>query len=154
MNRLQRTTVILLAAALSGCSHESWTKVEETTRASSLFNSVLFPVNLVAKAGQAISTPGMTSLSHSDGGKRIEYSQRITAAAKIDEGAFARAFVTIRVRFMQGDYGDVSPEQVQANARLKPGDKGTVGSYQVGQNTIFVKNDGDTYRVRYEDEME
>lgn len=154
MKLLKLSIAVLSTAALSACSHESWTKVEETTRVSSLFNSVLFPVNLVAKAGQAFSTPGIASLPDSEGGKRIVYSKQITAASSTDEGAIARAFTTIRVRFIQRDYGDVLPDQAQANAMLKPGDKGAVGRYQLGEKSIIVRDAGDAYKVRYEDEVE
>jgi hypothetical protein len=115
---------------------------------------VLFPVNLVAKAGQAFSTPGIASFPDSEGGKRILYSKQITAASSTDEGAFARAFTTIRVRFIQRDYGDVLPDQAQANAMLKPEDKGAVGRYQLGEKFIIIRDAGNAYKVRYEDEEE
>ena len=40
---------------LPGCSHESWTNIEETTRLPSVAAPILAPVNWVAKAGRALT---------------------------------------------------------------------------------------------------
>jgi len=146
-----KETLILAAIAtamvLSGCSHESWVKTEETTRVSGFFNTVLLPVNIVAHIGKSVTEPGkvLSSDSLKDGG--FIFSKQITENVTKDDGEFSRSFTTIKIRFKRGDYGDIA-SQTNGNENIK------TGRYKVGERYIIVKGTEDVYKVRYEDEVE
>ena len=146
-------TYLAIMASTTGCSHESWTKVEETTRVSSMFNSVLFPVNLVAKVGKAASSPAELSDGNTLRAKQFVLSKRVLADFSAD-ATFMGAILTIQDKIKQQDFGSVVPGQTHENDNPQAGGSGAVGRYPVGDTFIIVIDEGSEYKVRYEDEVE
>ncbi len=146
-------TYLAIMALTTGCSHESWTKVEETTRVSSMFNSVLFPVNLVAKVGKAASSQAELPNGDTLRAKQFVLSKRVLADFSADS-TFMGAILTIQDKFKQQDFGSVVPGQTHENDNLQAGGSGAVGRYSVGDTFIIVIDEGSEYKVRYEDEVE
>ena len=145
-------TYLAIMALTTGCSHESWTKVEETTRVSSMFNSVLFPVNLVAKVGKAASSPAELPDGDTLRAKQFVLSKRVLADFSAD-ATFMEAILAVQDKFKQQDFGSV-PGQTHENDNLQAGGSGAVGRYPVGDTFIIVIDEGSEYKVRYEDEVE
>ncbi len=137
----------------AGCSHESWTSVEETTRLPSVAAPILAPVNWVAKAGRAVTSKSSES-SDTDRGKRFVLSSRVMDSF-ISDGKFMDEVLTMQSRFRTYDWGDITAEQHQANTKLKGG-KGTLGRYPARSNgsAIIITDEGSEFTVRYEDEPE
>lgn len=146
-------TYLAILASTTGCSHESWTKVEETTRVSSMFNSVLFPVNLIAKVGKAASSPAKLPDGDTLRAKQFVLSKRVLADFSADS-SFMGAILTIQDNFKQQDFGNAAPGKTQVDGHLQAGGSGAVGRYLVGDAFIIVIDEGSEYMVRYEDEVE
>lgn len=144
---------VLPLLLMTGCSHESWTNVEETTRLPSVAAPILAPVNWVAKAGRAVTSKSSES-SDTDRGKQFVLSRRIMDDFSSD-GKFMEELLAVQSRFRAHDWGAVSPEQLQANNSSNHG-KGIVGRYPTGSNgsTIIITDEGSEFKVRYEDEPE
>ena len=142
-----------MLALCAGCSHESWTSVEETTRLPSVAAAILVPVNLVAKAGRALNSKSSES-SDTDRGKRFVLSSRVMDSFSSD-GKFMDEVLAMQGRFRSCDLGDITAEQLQANTKLKGG-KGTLGRYPTSSNgsVIIITDEGSEFKVRYEDEPE
>lgn len=146
-------TYLAIMASTTGCSHESWTKVEETTRVSSMFNSVLFPVNLVAKVGKAASSPAELSDGDTRRAKQFVLSKRVLADFSAD-ATFMGAILAVQDKFKQQDFGSAVPGKTHVDDHLQAGGSGAVGRYPVGDTFIIVTDEGSEYKVRYEDEVE
>lgn len=144
---------VLPLLLMTGCSHESWTNVEETTRLPSVAAPILAPVNWVAKAGRAVTSKSSES-PDTDRGKQFVLSRRIMDDFSSD-GKFMEELLAVQSRFRAHDWGAVSPEQLQANNSSNHG-KGIVGRYPTGSNesTIIITDEGSEFKVRYEDEPE
>ena len=142
-----------MLALCAGCSHESWTSVEETTRLPSVAATILVPVNWVAKAGRAVTSKSSES-SDTDRGKRFVLSSRVMHSFSSD-GKFMDEVLAMQSRFRSCDWGDITAEQLQANTKLKGG-KGTLGRYPTSSNgsAIIITDEGSEFKVRYEDEPE
>ena len=138
---------------LPGCSHESWTNIEETTRLPSVAAPILAPVNWVAKAGRAL-TGRSSETPDAERGKQFVLSRRVMDRFSND-GKFSEEVLEIQNRFRSHDWGDISSEQFQANAKRKGG-KGTIGRYSTGSNgsALIITDEGSEFKVRYEDEPE
>ncbi|BCS51801.1 hypothetical protein [Geobacter sp. SVR] len=142
-----------LLALCAGCSHESWTNVEETTRLPSMAAPILAPVNWVTKAGRAVTSKSSES-SDSDRGKQFVLSRRVMDDFSSD-GKFMEEVLAVQSRFRAHDWGSVTPEQLQANSSSNRG-KGSVGRYPTGSKgaAIIITDEGSEFKVRYEDEPE
>ncbi len=142
-----------MLALCAGCSHESWTSVEETTRLPSVAATILVPVNWVAKAGRAVTSKSSES-SDTDRGKRFVLSSRVMDSFSSD-GKFMDEVLAMQSRVRSCDWGDITAEQLQANTKLKGG-KGTLGRYPTSSNrsAIIITDEGSEFKVRYEDELE
>ena len=142
-----------MLALCAGCSHESWTSVEETTRLPSVAATILVPVNWVAKAGRAVTSKSSES-SDTDRGKRFVLSSRVMDSFSSD-GKFMDEVLAMQSRFRSYDWGDITAEQLQANTKLKGG-KGTLGRYPTSSNgsAIIITDKGSEFTVRYEHELE
>ncbi|MDU0460420.1 MAG: hypothetical protein RW306_16955 [Geobacteraceae bacterium] len=140
-----------MLALCAGCSHESWTNVEETTRLPTVAAPILAPVNWIAKAGRAVTSKSSES-SDTDRGKQFVLSRRVMDSFSSD-GKFMDEVLAVQRRFRSYDWGDITAEQFQANTKLKGG-KGTLGHYPTGSNgsAIIITDEGSEFKVRYEDE--
>ena len=149
-SRIALGCILILGA---GCSHESWTNVEETTRLPSIAAPILAPVNWVAKAGRAVTSKSSES-SDTDRGKQFVLSRRVMDDFSND-GKFMEELLAVQSRFRAQDWGAVSPEQLQANSSSNHG-KGSVGRYPIGSKgaAIIITDEGSEFKVRYEDEPE
>ena len=138
---------------LPGCSHESWTNIEETTRLPSVAAPILAPVNWVAKAGRAL-TGRSSETPDTERGKQFVLSRRVMDRFSNDR-KFSEEVLEIQNRFRSHDWGDISSEQFQANAK-REGGKGTIGRYSTGSNgsALIITDEGSEFKVRYEDEPE
>ena len=136
----------------TGCSHETWTTVEETSRLPSLAAPILTPVSWVAMAGRAATSP-TSEWSDADRGKQFVLTRRVLGDFSSD-GTFMEEVLTMQSRFRARDWGDISPEQLQTNSSSTTG-KGVVGRYPTGKNrSIIITDEGSEFKVRYEDEAE
>ncbi|NTV49272.1 MAG: hypothetical protein HGB32_01210 [Geobacteraceae bacterium] len=142
-----------ILALCAGCSHESWTNVEETTRLPSVAAPILAPVNWVAKAGRAVTSKSSES-SDTDRGKQFVLSRKVMDDFS-SNGKFMEELLAVQSRFRGHDWGAVSPEQLEANSNSNRG-KGSVGRYPTGSNgaAIIITDEGSEFKVRYEDEPE
>ncbi len=135
----------------AGCSHESWTTVEETTRLPTVAAPILAPINWVAKAGRAL-TSGASESATTERGKQFVLSRRVMDSFSAD-GKIMDKVLAVQGRFRSFDWGDISAEQFQANAKLQGG-KGAFGRYPTDSTVpaIIITDEGSEFRVRYEDE--
>jgi len=142
-----------MLALCAGCSHESWTCVEETTRLPSVAAAILVPVNWVAKAGRAVTSKSSES-SDTDRGKRFVLSSRVMDSFSTN-GKFMEEILAMQSRFRSHDWGDITAELLQANTKFEGG-KGTLGRYPTSSNgsAIIITDEGSEFKVRYEDEPE
>ena len=142
---------IFIGALMAGCSHETWTKVEETSRLPSVAAPILVPVNWVAKAGRAVTSKSSES-SDTERGKQFVLSHRAMENFSSD-GKFMEEILAMQGRFRSRDWGDISAEQLQANTKLNGG-RETVGRYPTGITgaSIIITDEGSEFKVRYEDE--
>lgn len=140
-----------ILALCVGCSHESWTNFEETTRLPSVAAPILAPVNWVAKAGRAVTSTSSKS-SETERSKQFVLSRRVLDDFSSD-GKFMEEVLAVQSRFRAHDWGAVSPEQLQANSSSNRG-KGSVGRYPTGSKgvAIIITDEGSEFKVRYEDE--
>jgi len=148
-HRLATACIIALCA---GCSHESWTTVEETSRLSSVAAPILAPVSWVAMAGRAATRPA------SEGTDIDRRKQFVLTRKVLDDfssaGKFMEEVLAMQNRFRARDWGEISPEQLQINSSSTNG-KGTVGRYPTGnKRSIIITDEGSEFKVRYEDEPE
>lgn len=153
MNSLIAQCVVMagILGLCAGCSHESWTNVEETTRLPSVAAPILVPVNWVAKAGRAVTSKSSES-SDTERGKQFVLSRRVMDNFSSD-GKFMEEILAMQARFRSHDWGDISAEQLQANTKLNGG-KETVGRYPTGisGSAIIITDERSEFKVRYEDE--
>jgi len=135
----------------AGCSHESWTTIEETSRLPSVAAPILTPVSWVAMAGRALTSTSSKS-SDTDRGKQFVLSRRVMDEFSSD-AKFMEEVLAMQSRFRSRDWGSVSPEQLQANNSSTNG-KGSVGRYLTGrsESAIIITDEGSEFKVRYEDE--
>lgn len=140
-----------ILALCAGCSHESWTNVEETTRLPSVAAPILAPLNWVAKAGRAVTSKSSES-SNTERGKQFVLSRRVMDNFSSD-GKFMEEILAMQSQFRAHDWGDISPEQRQTNSSSTNG-KGAVGRYPTGitGSAIIITDEGSEFKVRYEDE--
>ena len=140
-----------ILALCAGCSHESWTNVEETIRLPSVAAPILAPVNWVAKAGRAVTSKSSES-SDTERDKQFVLSRRVMDNFSSD-GKFMEEILAMQSRFRSYDWGDISAEQLQANTKLNGG-RETVGRYPTGTSgsAIIITDEGSEFKVRYEDE--
>lgn len=146
-------TMACILALCVGCSHETWTKVEEASRLPSVAAPILAPVNWVAMAGRAATRPA------SEGVDAERWKQFVLTRRVLDDfsndGKFMEEVLALQSRFRAHDWGEISPEQLQANSSSTTG-KGAVGRYPAGKSrsAIIITDEGSEYKVRYEDEPE
>lgn len=144
-------TVCILALC-AGCSHETWTKVEETSRLPSVAAPILAPVSWVAMAGRA-ATRSTSEGTDTERGKQFVLTRRVLDDFSSD-GKFMEEVLAIQSRFRARDWGEISPERLQVNSSSTNG-KGTVGRYPTGnKRSIIITDEGSEFKVRYEDEPE
>jgi len=144
-------TVCILALC-AGCSHETWTKVEETSRLPSVAAPILAPVSWVAMAGRAATRPASEG-TDTERGKQFVLTRRVLDDFSSD-GKFMEEVLAIQSRFRARDWGEISPEQLQVNSNSTNG-KGTVGRYPTGnKRSIIITDESSEFKVRYEDEPE
>jgi len=149
IHRLAMTCILVLCA---GCSHETWTTVEETSRLPSVAAPILAPVNWVAMAGRAATRPAAEG-AVSERGKQFVLTRRVLDDFSND-GKFMEEVLAMQNRFRVHDWGEISPEQLQVNSSSANG-KGAVGRYQTGnKRSIIITDEGSEFKVRYEDEPE
>ena len=147
---------LLLAGILTfcaGCSHESWTTIEETSRLPSVTAPILTPVNWAAMAARAVTSKASES-SASKRGKQFVLSRRVMDEFSSD-GKFMEEVLVMQDRFRSHDWGEISAGQNEENVRSNRG-KGSVGRYPNGSNgaAIIIVDAGNEFKVRYENEPE
>ncbi|MRR34543.1 hypothetical protein EG829_07555 [bacterium] len=148
-HRLATACIIALCA---GCSHESWTKVEETSRLPSVAAPILAPVSWVAMTGRAATRPASEG-SDTERGKQFVLTRKVLDDFSSD-GKFMEEVLTMQNRFRARDWGEISAEQLQVNSS-STGGKGTIGRYPTGKKqSIIITDEGSEFKVRYEDEPE
>lgn len=148
-HRLATACIIALCA---GCSHESWTKVEETSRLPSVAAPILAPVSWVAMAGRAATRPASEG-SDTERGKQFVLTRKVLDDFSSD-GKFMEEVLTMQSRFRARDWGEISPEQLKANNSSSSG-RGSVSRYSTGnKRSIIITDEGSEFKVRYEDEPE
>jgi len=149
----QRLTTVCMLALCAGCSHETWTKVEETSRLPSVAAPILAPVSWVAMAGRAATRPTSEG-TDTERGKQFVLTRKVLDDFSSD-GKFMEEMLVMQSRFRARDWGEISPDQLQVNSSSSTG-KGTVGRYPTGKNrpAIIIADEGSEYKVRYEDEPE
>ena len=141
-----------ILALCAGCSHETWTKVEETSRLPSVAAPILAPVSWVAMAGRAATRPTSEG-TDTERGKQFVLTRRVLDDFSSD-GKFMEEVLAIQSRFRARDWGEISPERLQVNSSSTNG-KGTVGRYPTGnKRSIIITDEGSEFKVRYEDEPE
>lgn len=149
-HRLATAGIIALCA---GCSHETWTTVEEASRLPSVAAPILAPVSWVAMAGRAATR---TASEGADAERRKQFvlTRRVLDDFSSD-GKFMEEVLALQSRFRGHDWGEISPEQLQANSSSTTG-KGTVGRYPTGKSrpAIIITDEGSEFKVRYEDDPE
>ena len=140
-----------ILAFCAGCSHESWTTIEETSRLPSVAAPILSPVSWVAMAGRALTSTSSES-SDTDRGKQFVLSRRVMDEFSAN-GKFMEEVLAMQTRFRSHDFGGISTGQIQANTRFNRG-KGSVGRYPSGNNgaAVIITDEGSEFKVRYEDE--
>lgn len=147
-----RVAAFLLCALMIGCTHETWTTVEETSRLPSVAAPILTPVSWVAMAGRAVTRPASNG-TDTERGKQFVLTSNVLDDFSSD-GKFMEKVLTMQSRFRAHDWGEISPEQLQANISTING-KGAVGRYPIGNNrSIIITDEGSEFKVRYEDEPE
>ncbi|GLI39607.1 hypothetical protein KI811_00090 [Geobacter hydrogenophilus] len=147
-----RLATVCILALCAGCSHETWTKVEETSRLPSVAAPILAPVSWVAMAGRAATRPTSEG-TDSERGKQFVLTRRVLDDFSSD-GKFMEEVLTMQNRFRARDWGEISPEQLQVNSSSTNG-KGTAGRYPTGnKRSIIITDEGSEFKVRYEDEPE
>jgi len=148
-HRLATACIIALCA---GCSHETWTKVEESSRLPSVAAPILAPVSWVAMAGRAATRPPSEG-TDTERGKPFVLTRRVLNDFSSD-GKFMEEVLAMQNRFRAHDWGEISSEQLQVNSSSTNG-KGTVGRYPTGnKRSIIFTDEGSEFKVRYEDEPE
>lgn len=148
-HRLATACILTLCA---GCSHESWTKVEEASRLPSVAAPILAPVSWVAMAGRAATRPASEGID-TERGKQFVLTRKVLDDFSND-GKFMEDVLTMQNRFRARDWGEISPEQLQVNSSSTSG-KGTVGRYPTeNKRSIIITDEGSEFKVRYEDESE
>ena len=149
----RRLATACIIALCAGCSHESWTKVEETSRLPSVAAPILAPVSWVAMAGRAATRPASEG-SDTERGKQFVLTRKVLDDFSSD-GKFMEEVLTMQNRFRARDWGEISPEQLQTNNSSTTG-KGNVGRYPTGNSrpAIIITDEGSEFKVRYEDEPE
>lgn len=147
-----RLATVCILALCAGCSHETWTKVEETSRLPSVAAPILAPVSWVAMAGRAATRPTSEG-TDTERGKQFVLTRRVLDDFSSD-GKFMEEVLAIQSRFRARDWGEISPERLQVNSSSING-KGTVGRYPTGnKRSIIITDEGSEFKVRYEDEPE
>lgn len=146
-----RLATACILALCAGCSHESWTKVEETSRLPSVAAPILAPVSWVAMAGRAATRPASEG-TDTEHGKQFVLTRKVLDDFSSD-GKFMEEVLTMQNRFRAHDWGEISPERLQANSSTNG--KGAVGRYPTGnKRSIIITDEGSEFKVRYEDEPE
>lgn len=144
--------IACIFALCAGCSHETWTTVEETSRLPSIAAPILAPVSWVAMAGRAATRPESNG-TDTERGKQFTLSRRVLDDFSND-GKFMEEVLAMQSRFRARDWGEISPEQLHANSSSTNG-KGAVGRYPTGnKRSIIIMDEGSEFKVRYEDEPE
>ena len=147
-----RLATVCIIALCAGCSHETWTAVEETSRLPSMAAPILAPVSWIAVVGRAATRPASEG-ADAERGKQFVLTRRVLDDFSSD-GMFLGEVLTMQNRFRARDWGEISPEQLQVNSSSTTG-KGTVGRYPTGnKRSIIITDEGSEYKVRYEDEPE
>jgi hypothetical protein len=150
--KVLRLTMVCILAMCAGCSHETWTKVEEASRLPSVAAPILAPVSWVAMAGRAATRPSSEEVD-TERGKQFVLTRRVLDDFSSD-GKFMEEVLTMQSRFRARDWGEISPEQLQVNSSSSTG-KGTVGRYPTGnKRSIIITDEGSEFKVQYEDEPE
>lgn len=145
-------TMGCIIALCAGCSHETWTKFEETSRLPSVAAPILAPVNWVAMAGRAATRPASEG-ADTERGKQFVLTRSVLDDFSSD-GKFMEEVLAMQSRFRTHDWGEISPDQLQVNSSSTNG-KGTVGRYPTGnKRSIIITDEGSEFKVRYEDEPE
>jgi len=143
---------IFICALMTGCSHETWTTVEETSRLPSVAAPILAPVSWVAMAGRAATRPASEG-TDTERGKQFVLTLKVLDDFSSD-GKFMEEVLTMQNRFRARDWGEISPEQLQVNSSYTTS-KGAVGRYSTGnKRSIIITDEGSEFKVRYEDEPE
>ncbi len=147
-----RLAIACILALCAGCSHESWTKVEETSRLPSVAAPILAPFSWVAMAGRAATRPASEG-TDTERGKQFVLTRKVLDDFSSD-GKFMEEVLTMQNRFRARDWGEISPEHLQVNSSSTSG-KGTVGRYPAeNKRSIIITDEGSEFKVRYEDESE
>ena len=144
--------IACILALCAGCSHETWTTMEETSRLPSVAAPILAPISWVAMAGRAATRPESNG-TDTERGKQFTLSRRVLDDFS-SNGKFMEEVLAMQSRFRARDWGEISPEQLQANSSSTNG-KGAIGRYPTGINrSIIITDEGSEFKVRYEDEPE
>lgn len=144
--------IACILALCAGCSHQTWTTVEETTRLPSIAAPILAPVSWVAMAGRAATRPASNG-TDTERGKQFTLSRRVLDDFSSD-GKFMEEVLAMQSRFRTRDWGEISPEQLQANSSSTNGN-GAIGRYPTGnKRSIIITDEWSEFKVRYEDEPE
>ena len=140
-----------LVLAGAGCSHESWTTLEETTRFPAMAAPVIAPVNLLAVVGRVVTAEDSGSTSDHD--RRFVLSREVMAEFSSD-ATIMTAVMACQERFLKGDFGEPVPAEP---ATFAPGGKkgGRYGRYALGPGkpVLVISSEGTDYAVRYEHEV-
>ena len=148
----QCLSMACVLALCAGCSHETWTTVEETSRLPSVAAPILAPVSWVAMVGRAVTRPASEGVD-TERGKQFILTRRVLDDFS-SNGKFMEEVLALQSRFRAHDWGEISPEQLQTNNSSTTG-KGAVGRYPTGnKRSIIITDEGSEFKVRYEDEPE
>lgn len=136
MKRISKMAIVIMASAvvLQGCSHETWVQTEETTRVAGFGTSLLLPVNLIAKAGRAISSSNDQPTSDTVRAKQILMSKAL-----------------------QNDFsndGDVMSAVLEIQDKIQTGDFGISGHFPIKGKTVLAVDHKGYFTMRYADEAE
>jgi hypothetical protein len=103
-------------------------------------------------AGRAATRPASEG-AVSERGKQFVMTRRVLDDFSSD-GKFMEEVLAMQNKFRVHDWGEISPEQLQANSSSTNG-KGAVGRYPTGNTrSIIITDEGSEFKVRYEDEPE
>ena len=90
-----RLATACILALCAGCSHESWTKVEETSRLPSVAAPILAPVSWVAMAGRAATRPASEG-TDTERGKQFVLTRKVLDDFSSD-GKFMEEVLTMQI---------------------------------------------------------
>lgn len=103
------------------------------------------------ESGDAVTSLAPEGISGTEHEKPFVFSRKVMDWFSSDR-VLMDDVLMIQGLFRRSDWGNISNEQLDSNARLKGG-KGTIGRYPVcGGSPIIITDEGSEYRVSYENE--